>query len=63
MAAPTEKLFYKLDEVAELTGIGRTRLFKLIGEGELASVKVGKSRLVPAASLEAFAAKLAATAA
>ena len=53
-----------LVEVSEaqtaLGGIGRTKIAELIASGELASVKLGRRRLIPVAALEAFAAKLSA---
>ena len=53
-----------LVEVSEaqvaLGGIGRTKIAELIASGELASVKLGRRRLIPFAALEAFAERLSA---
>ncbi len=52
------KLFFSVDEAAEVLGVGRTRLYALMSAGELASVTCGRRRLIPAEELEAFAARL-----
>jgi excisionase family DNA binding protein len=43
-------------EAAEQLGVGTTKLKQLVAGGELASVTIGRRRLVPASSLRAFAA-------
>lgn len=45
------RLAYSVDEAARATGLGRTTLFKLIGNGTLPSVKIGKRRVIRAADL------------
>lgn len=52
------KLAYSVDESCSTLSIGRTVLFDLIRRGEIASVKIGARRLIPAASLEAYVARL-----
>jgi excisionase family DNA binding protein len=47
-------LLLTVHDVARELAIGRTRVFALIASGELESVKVGRSRRVPAAALERF---------
>ena len=49
-----EKLTYTILEAAAATGIGRSSLYKAIGEGRLFSIKVAGRRLIPAHSLKAF---------
>jgi len=39
-------------EAARLAGVGRTRLYQAITEGELASLKIGARRLIKLAELE-----------
>ena len=39
-------------------GVGRTTLYRLIGLGELSTVKIGDRRLVATADLEAYVARL-----
>ncbi|GEM70502.1 hypothetical protein SAQ01S_02680 [Sphingomonas aquatilis NBRC 16722] len=46
------RLAYSVDEAARATGLGRTTLFKLIGDGTLPSVKIGKRRVIRAADLD-----------
>ena len=38
----------------QLSGLGRTRLYELMNTGELASVSVGRRRLISLTSLEAL---------
>ena len=42
-----DKLLLRPEEAAEVLSIGRSRLYELIGRGELASVRIGTSRRVP----------------
>ena len=41
----------RIDDACRVAGLGRTSLYKLIGEGRLKSVTIGGRRLVVAASL------------
>lgn len=52
------KLLYAVNEAAEATGIGRSKLYQLMADGQIESVKVGKRRLIPADALESFVAGL-----
>lgn len=47
-------------EAARRLGIGRTRMFALIGSGEIKSVKVGRLRRVPVAALDDYVQRLCA---
>ena len=49
--APTEPISVRIPEACRLTGIGRSKLYKLIAEGRIEVVKVGAITLVPYASL------------
>ena len=53
-----EKLLYKVPEAAEISSLGRSKLYELIASGELESIKVGRARLIPADALQAFVARL-----
>jgi len=57
------KLLLRVAEASERTNISRTRLFELMGSGELESVLVGRRRLIPQAALVAFVDRLRAEAA
>ena len=43
---------YSLDEAARSLGLSRRTLYELMAAGTLASVKLGRRRLVPAAELD-----------
>ena len=45
---------YKLNEVAQALGLGKTTIHKLIREGELQKIKLGRSTLILAESVEAL---------
>jgi excisionase family DNA binding protein len=47
----TQKLTFTLNEACEVTGLGRTKLCELIGDGHLATTTVGRRRLVVVRSL------------
>jgi excisionase family DNA binding protein len=45
-------------EAQNILSIGRTRLFRLIGSGEIESVLIGSSRRIPASAIKKFIEKL-----
>lgn len=47
-------LCVRINDAARMIGIGRTKLYELIGNGEVDVVKVGKATLVTTASLNAM---------
>jgi excisionase family DNA binding protein len=53
-----EKLLLKPEEAAEALSIGRSKIYELIGTGELASVRIGASRRIPADALVEFVRRL-----
>lgn len=53
-----DKLLLKPEEAAELLSIGRSKVYELIGTGELASVRIGASRRIPADALAEFVREL-----
>lgn len=53
-----EKLLLKPEEAAEVLSIGRSKVYELIGTGELASVRIGTSRRVPTDALVEFVSRL-----
>lgn len=53
-----DALLYKPENAAAMLGIGRTKVFALMSEGQLESVQIGRSRRIPRASLEAYVARL-----
>jgi excisionase family DNA binding protein len=56
-----DKLLLTPVEAAERLGISRTKVYELMASGQLASVKIGKCRRVPATALTAFVDALALT--
>ena len=54
-----EKLLLSPEEVAEVLGLGRSRIYDLMRTRELQSVRIGKSRRVPVAAVHAFVEHLA----
>jgi excisionase family DNA binding protein len=46
-----QKLTCTVNEACEMTGLGRTKLYELIGDGHLATTTVGRRRLVVVRSL------------
>jgi excisionase family DNA binding protein len=49
-----QKLTHRVDDAAEVCGIGRSTLFEHIRHGRLKSVKIGGRRLIPDAALREF---------
>lgn len=50
----SERLSVSVEEAAEMLSIGRSSVFNLLNDGLLASLKIGKRRLIPVAELRAF---------
>jgi excisionase family DNA binding protein len=50
-----DKVLLSVEDAAHRTSLGLTVLRELINRGEIASVKVGRRRLIPARALEDFA--------
>jgi excisionase family DNA binding protein len=53
------RLFLSVSLVAERLSIGKTFAWELVSSGEIASVRIGKRRLVSVAELERYARQLA----
>jgi excisionase family DNA binding protein len=47
----SERLLLRVEEVAEMLGIGRSKTYELIAAGELPVVRVGRCVRVPAAAV------------
>src|SRR5207244_11495685 len=54
-----ERLLLTLEDAARALSIGRTTLYRLLGNGALASCRVGRARRVHIAELREFAQRLA----
>lgn len=53
------RLAVRVEEAAEMLGLGRSTVFELLKDGSLASIKVGKRRLIPIQEITAFIGRLA----
>jgi excisionase family DNA binding protein len=53
-----EQLLYRPERAGGLLDVSRTKIFSLMRSGELRSVKIGKSRRIPASALAEYVAKL-----
>jgi excisionase family DNA binding protein len=53
-----QKLLYSISDTCRLLSIGRTKLYELIGSGEIPVRKLGKKSLVAAADLNRWANRL-----
>jgi excisionase family DNA binding protein len=49
-----EKIGYSIEEAAEACGIGRTVMCALIRDRKIASVKIGRRRVIPAESVREY---------
>ena len=49
-----EPMTVRIPTAIQLTGIGRSKLYQLIGAGEIETIKVGASTLILLASLRRF---------
>jgi excisionase family DNA binding protein len=57
-ATAADRLLYSVDEAADLLGIGRTFMFRLIATGEIDSLKIGRRRMIPSEALERYIERL-----
>ncbi len=47
-----EKLLLKPMEAAEMLGIGRSRTYEMLAQGELPSIRIGRSVRIPVDALQ-----------
>jgi len=52
--APIEPISVRIAEAVRLTGIRRSKLYELIGAGDIEVVKIGRCTLIPMDSLRAL---------
>ena len=53
-AALLVPLAVRVKQACELIGIGRSKLYELVAEGEIETIKVGSATLIPMTSLARF---------
>jgi excisionase family DNA binding protein len=54
----SQRLLHPLPEAIWQSGIGRSKFYELVAEGQIEVVKIGRRTLVPDDSLRAFVARL-----
>ncbi|MEV6757355.1 MULTISPECIES: helix-turn-helix domain-containing protein [Streptomyces] len=59
IAAPVDRLLYKPEEAATALSLGRSTVYELMAEGALKYIKLGRTRRIRRADLEAFVESLA----
>jgi excisionase family DNA binding protein len=50
----TEPLLLGIRQAAPIAGVGRDAMYRLVAEGRIRSVRLGRKRLVPRQELEAW---------
>lgn len=53
-----EKLLYRVEEVADLLSLSRATVWRLVEQGDLPTVQVGRSRRITSAQLTDFVRRL-----
>lgn len=53
-----DPLLLPIPDGCEVIGVGRSKMYELIAEGQIETVTIGSRRLIPATALEAYAARL-----
>ena len=53
-----DKLLLREPEACQVLGVSRTILFQLMRSGAVESIRIGRSRRIPAAALAAYVEKL-----
>lgn len=56
---PSPPILVTVQDAADLLGIGRTKLYELILNGEIRTVTIGRARRVPVAALHDYVRSLA----
>ncbi|WP_433267235.1 helix-turn-helix domain-containing protein [Actinosynnema sp. CS-041913] len=61
-AVPSEvrsnRVLLTTEEAAERLGVGRTTMYRLIGDGEIESVQIGRLRRIHVSAVDTYARKL-----
>lgn len=53
-ATPSAKLAFSIKEASATTGLSRSKLYSLMASGQLASIRIGGRRLIPADAIRAL---------
>jgi excisionase family DNA binding protein len=54
---PVPKVLLTIPEAAEAMSLGRSFLYELVMRGEIASIKVGRTRRIPTTALHEYVAR------
>lgn len=54
---PSDQITYGIEDAHKQLGIARSKLYELIGTGELASLKIGRRRLITRRALTEYVAR------
>jgi excisionase family DNA binding protein len=57
MDVKAEKILLSPRELVEMTGIGRSTVFKMLQDGQIPSFRVGRLRKIPVEGVRAFVEK------
>ncbi len=57
-APAPDQLLYTPEDAGRVLGLGRSKVFELLADGQLSSVQIGRSRRIPRTALESFVAGL-----
>jgi excisionase family DNA binding protein len=52
VSTPTSTKTYRIDEAAELLGVGRNQAYEAAKRGQIPAIRIGKRILVPKAALD-----------
>jgi excisionase family DNA binding protein len=50
----SERIFYRVSEIADLIGCSKTKAYQLVANGSIASTRIGSLLRVPRSALEVF---------
>lgn len=57
---PSSRVLLTVEEAAQQLGIGKTLMWRLVGNHEIESVRIGRLRRVPRSAIDDYAARLVA---
>ena len=50
--------FYRINEVAEILGLGKSKVYELVQSGAIKTVYVGRARRIPTSEIDRFVERL-----
>ena len=60
LCPPSEfpRLLLRVEEAADILGLGRSKVYELLASKQLESISIGRSRRIPTDALERYVARL-----